>query len=170
MRTQLKIDGTLQDVEIKNGEIIIIKESKKMTGWERLVLNTTYCTNIDGETQYITEFNEINDDQRYNLANYFSDGILAEDILRMQTLQRKMFRWQAENDLVTDKCNADTKKYYIYYDFDIKELIVNYYRHITECAFSPNFSSCEKARECIEVFKDELIWLFTEFKWRMDTE
>lgn len=25
-----------------------------------------------------------------------------------------------------------------------------------------------KAEECIKVFKNELIWLFTEFRWRMD--
>ena len=169
MRTQLKIDGTLQDVEIKNGEIIIIKESKKMTGWERLVLNTTYCTNIDGETQYITEFNEINDDQRYNLANYFSDGILAEDILRMQTLQRQMFRWQAENDTTIIHDNYTTPKYYISYDCSMKGFRV-YSTTTHSHGFAPYFSSQEKAEECIKEFADELIWLFTEFKWRMDTE
>lgn len=169
MRTQLKIDGTLQDVEIKNGEIIIIKESKKMTGWERLVLNTTYCTNIDGETQYITEFNEINDDQRYNLANYFSDGILAEDILRMQKLQRQLFRWHAENDAPINFKDLDNEKWKIFYDLYDKTLKVTDI-YFSVVGFIPYFSSRKVAEECLEVFKDELTWLFTEFKWRMDTE
>ena len=169
MRTQLKIDGTLQDVEIKNGEIIIIKESKKMTGWERLVLNTTYCTNIDGETQYITEFNEINDDQRYNLANYFSDGILAEDILRMQTLQRQMFRWQAENDVPVDLTQDVVAKWYIQYDTENQNLTTEATKWRIS-PFLPYFTSEEKASECILAFEKELTWLFTEFKWRMDTE
>ena len=169
MRTQLKINGELKDVEIENGEITIIEPNAKSTGWERCNLEELYYTNLCDAIESYTEHGDIFGKRRYTSANYFSNKELAENIFRMQTLQRQMFRWQAENDLVTDKCNVNTKKYYIYYDFDIKELIVNDYCHITEGAFSPNFSSCEKARECIEVFKDELIWLFTEFKWRMDS-
>jgi hypothetical protein len=169
IRTQLKIDGKLQDVEIENGEIKIIEQNPKQTGWERGKFRESYYAQDSRTTQHDIEVGNQYDYKRYSIANYFSNKELAENIFRMQKLQRQMFRWQAENDLVTDKCNANTKKYYIYYDFDIKELIVDYYCHITECAFSPNFSSCEKARECIEVFKDELIWLFTEFKWRMDS-
>ena len=169
MRTQLKINGKLQDVEIENGEIKIIEQNPKQTGWERGKFRESYYAQDSRTTQHDIEVGDQYDYERYSIANYFSNKELAENIFRMQTLQRQMFRWQAENDLVTDKCNVNTKKYYIYYGFDIKELIVNDYCHITECAFSPNFSSCEKARECIEVFKDELIWLFTEFKWRMDS-
>ena len=38
----------------------------------------------------------------------------------------------------------------------------------TNYGFLPVFSSKEKAEECLDEFKDELTWLFTEFKWRMD--
>lgn len=36
MKTQLKINGELKDVEIENGEITIIEPEKKVTGWERV--------------------------------------------------------------------------------------------------------------------------------------
>ena len=42
MRTQLKINGELKDVEIQNGEITIVEPEKKQTGWERAEKGTVY--------------------------------------------------------------------------------------------------------------------------------
>lgn len=168
MRTQLKINGELKDVEIENGEITIIEPEKKATGWERAEKGTDYvcisvgaglCPEIDS---YVAP-----DNVAFRTANYFTNDKLAENINRMQTLQRKMFRWQAEND-VPDICrkNDVTKYYFTFYTplNKIEIISTQYYYH----GFLPVFSSKEKAEECIKVFKYELAWLFTEFKWRMD--
>ena len=164
MRTQLKINGELKDVEIENGEITIVEPEKKATGWERAK---------PGEWQrYIDSYNVKSstedcleeDDALYQRANYFTSQKLAENISRMQTLQRRMFRWQAEKD-VNFETRMDAKKYAISNDSLNGIRACEIY---VDAGFLPYFSSKEKAKECIEVFKHELIWLFTEFKWRMD--
>lgn len=157
MRTQIKINGELKDVEIENGEITIIE--KKVTGWERGDLKKIYYM-VDGKSFHDNYDEE--DDSFYNCANYFNDKKLAENISRMQTLQRQMFRWQAENDVIF------TSKYRwcIIYDTDYDEIVSTETR--ANAGFLPVFSCKEKAEKCIKVFKNELTWLFTEFKWRMD--
>ena len=166
VKTQLKINGELKDVEIENGEVTIIEPEKKATGWERGELNKFYYR-ID--KCFYPDNNDTFDNQFYKSANYFSSKELAENISRMQTLQRKMFRWQAEND-VPDICRKnDVTKYYFTFYTPLNRIEINstqYYYH----GFLPVFSSKEKAEECIEAFKGELAWLFTEFQWRMDGE
>lgn len=162
-KTQLKINGEMKDVEIENGEITIIEPEKKVTGWERGDLKKIYYM-VDGKS-FHDNYDE-DDDSFYNCANYFNDKKLAENISRMQTLQRKMFRWQAENDEPI-KPDATKAKYHIIYNFEDKEFNVGciYTNLFTSL---PYFSSRQKALQCIRTFKDELIWFFTEFQWRMD--
>lgn len=166
-KTQLKINGEIKDVEIKNGEITIIEPVKIITGWEKVEYGKTYYYDSSGliydtKERICDEKHTIN----YNNANYFSNMKLAENINRMQTLQRKMFRWQAENDEPI-KPDAAKAKYYIMYNFEDKEFNVGctYTKLFTSL---PYFSSRQKALKCIHTFKDELIWFFTEFQWRMD--
>lgn len=165
IKTQLKINGEMKDVEIENGYITIIKPEKKRTGWERVKCGEKQsfinCYKIfDSREECGSEDNKL-----YECANYFSDRKLAENINRMQKLQRKMFRWQAENDIPI--ISIDKYKWCILYNSEVNPNIhVNI--KISNEGFLPYFSSKEKAKECIEVFKDDLIWLFTEFKWRLD--
>lgn len=168
MRTQLKINGELKDVEIENGEITIIEPEKKATGWERVKKMEKYNYISFDATSYLDiESYTPSDDVAYNAANYFADKHLAKNITRMQTLQRQMFRWQAENDAPIPIISKSNYKWCILYNLkSTPEIHVN--MKLSDAGFLPYFSSKEKAKECIEVFKDELIWLFTEFRWRMD--
>ena len=93
MRTQLKINGEIKDVEIENGEITITE-------------------------------NDVRFETRMDAMKY----VISSDSL---------------NGIHVHKIYEDV-------------------------GFLPCFSSREKAEECIEAFKDDLTWLFTEFKWRMD--
>lgn len=164
-KTQLKINGEIKDVEIENGEITIIEPEKKVTGWERGDLKKIYYM-VDGKS-FHDNYDE-DDASFYNCANYFNDKKLAENISRMQTLQRKMFRWQTENDVPINFNDAEQEIIYeIYYDYVHNEILCDETNYCV-CGFIPYFSTEEKAKECIEVFEDELKWLFTEFKWRMD--
>lgn len=164
MRTQLNINGELKDVEIENGKITIIEPEKKATGWERVEPNEFYYRT---DKSFYPDNNDTFDNQFYNRANYFSSEELAENISRMQTLQRRMFRWQAENDEPINRERETQCKYYISYEHGTNDFTVLSGQHIN-LGFLPCFSTREKAKECIEAFKDELTWLFTEFKWRMD--
>lgn len=162
IKTQLKINGEMKDVEIENGNITIIKPEKKRTGWERVKCGEKQsffnCYKIfDSREECGSEDNKL-----YECANYFSDRKLAENINRMQKLQRQMFRWQAENDVIL------TSKYRwcIIYDTDYDEIVSTETR--VNAGFLPVFSCKEKAEKCIKVFKNGLTWLLTEFKWRMD--
>lgn len=171
MRTQLKINGEWKDVEIENGEITIIEPEKKATGWD--FSTRPYYITAAG----VTGGKELNCDgmaKIYETADAFSSKELAENISRMQTIQRQLFRWQAENDeppILVKKGNKDPQRWRIEYNYCSKEFQPGcYYKKgdIIFPDFSPVFSSSQKVIECIRAFKDELIWLFTEFRWRMD--
>ena len=166
-KTQLKINGEMKDVEIENGELTIIEPEKKMTGWERVNSGKRQhyidCYNVENSIESSLE----EDNALYQRANYFSNRELAENINRMQTLQRKIFRWQAENDRPVD-LKTGCQHWLIVGGYGSNIEVSDFYG--TNYGFLPIFSSREKAEECIEVFKDELTWLFTEFKWRMDGE
>lgn len=171
-KTKLMINGKLTDVELdENGGITVIKPEikakRKVTGWEKVENGETYYYDFSGII-YDTNSNHSTCKEyrlRYNNANYFSNMKLADNINRMQTLQRKIFRWQAENDIPI--ISIGKYKWCILYNPAVNPNIhVNI--KISNEGFLPYFSSKEKAKECIEVFKDDLKWLFTEFKWRMD--
>ena len=171
VKTKLMINGKLTDVELDgNGGITVIKPEikakRKITGWEKVEYGKTYYYDSSGliydTRENICEKHTIN----YNNANYFSNMKLADNISRMQTLQRKMFRWQAENDMPI-KFDANKAKYYIMYNLEDKEFNIGC-TYTKLFNFLPYFSSREKALNCIGIFKNELIWLFTEFQWRMD--
>lgn len=165
VKTKLMINGKLTDVKLDgNGGITIIKPEKKPTGWERAKGETyIYCgASLIG--QHIDSA-RTEDDNAYNRANYFSDEKLCENIYRMQQIQRKLFRWQAENDKPID-LHSNCQKWIIVDDYEFGIEIVDYYK--IGYGFMPVFSSLEKAEDCVKTFKNELIWLFAEFKWRMD--
>ena len=173
-KTKLMINGKLTDVELdENGGITIIKPKKQVTGWEKYTSVQKYNNEI---IFYFNGFEKIDkrkananiltDNNLYTIANYYTNEKLAENISRMQTLQRKMFRWQAENDIPI-KFDANKTKYYIMYNLEDKEFNIGC-TYTKLFNFLPYFSSREKALNCIGIFKNELIWLFTEFQWRMD--
>lgn len=165
MRTQLKINGEMKDVEIENGEITVIEPEKKQTGWERAKKGTGYtCISLGAGLCPEIDSYFATDDILFRAANYFTSDKLAENINCMQTLQRRMFRWQAEND-VCFETRMDAAKYVISND---SLNVIRVHKIYEDAGFLPCFSSREKAQECIEAFKDELTWLFKEFKWRMD--
>ena len=175
MRTQLKINGELKDVEIENGEITIVEPEKKATGWERAEKGTGYtCISLGAGLCPEIDSYFAPDDVAFRTANYFTNDKLAENINRMQTIQRQLFRWQAENDeppILVKKGNKDPQRWRIEYNYCSKEFQPGcYYKKgdIIFPDFSPVFSSSQKVIECIRAFKDELTWLFTEFRWRMD--
>lgn len=169
MRTQLYIDGELRTVDIEGGRITTVNEEPKeveiKTGWERLgLMQRYYMTN--GESQPETYHSE--DTEHYENADYFASPTLAADIARAQEIWRKLMRWQVGNDKPVDwSDNGENKKWFIFYNYYTGKFSTNYVFSSRD-AFNVYFSTIEKARQAIKIFKDDLLWLFTEFKYRLD--
>lgn len=174
MKTKLKIDGVLKDVEIHEDFSITTIESKqhKQTGWENVVDNTfwdRYFTS-SGNWEAPLERNDLCSfaaHSLYETADYFSDKTLAQNIIRAQEIWRVLSRWQAENDQPIIWGDFSTPKYCICYDDKYGTIGVQVV-WFNRDAFGVYFSSRNKAKKAIEVFKEDLTWLFTEFKSRMD--
>ena len=168
----MKLTGTYNgktiELELTEEQVKILEQAgKNKTGWERVEKNQPYYVNYADDYGWTTECFEDVGTNRYKNSNYFSDEILAKNICRAQTLQRKLWRRSAELCKKMNWKDSMTKKYSIYYNYDIDSLRTSctlFYRGLGEIYFDTK----EHAEQVIEEFKDELIWYFTEFKSRMD--
>ena len=169
MRTQLYIDGELRTVDIEGGRITTVNEepTQPKTGWERVNVGEPYFTLTQYKPHEQGEDNDANDQKMYDSANYFSDGKIAADVFRAQTIWRKLMRWQAENDAPVYWGNDAIDHYYIYYVYHSKTFYVGRL-YFWQDAFNVYFSTEEKANQALEIFYDDLLWLFTKFNPRVD--
>lgn len=159
------IDGEEYIARPKNEPVA---EEKPKTGYERLENGEMYFTpNKYGECEDYAEDENPYDKKIYDAANYYNERNIAENIIRADTLMRKLRQWQALNDEPVDWSDENSSKWGIEYDYINKEFDIDYYGEIRLIG-QIYFSSVEKAREAIEVFKDELTWYFTEYMQRLD--
>lgn len=70
---------------------------------------------------------------------------------------------------MSDWKNDNISKYYVDYDC-FHELFFVTYAVRRRSLNNIYFTSDEKAKEAIEVFRDELLWYFTEYQQRLDEE
>ena len=143
-----------------NVEIIINgkRVSTWDTGFERVSEGEVYFSQNNGEFAELTEKNLNTDRTAYENANYYSDRQLAEWCIRNDTLNRKMRRWAAENNLSLNWNDSDEEKWMIYYDF--KRRSVEY--GMVSDSLSLNevyFCGIPEAEEAIKEFGDEIEWL-----------
>ena len=183
MQVELKVNGKTVQVEISEEQLkeagvfeslkkLGLIEDKPKTGYERAKKGEMYyvINTKDDSMMNIKEFNDETDEQYYNTGNYYSDETIAENNARADRLQRCLRQWQAQNDKpisMSDWKNNNISKYYVDYDCFNELFFVTYAVHRR---FLNNiyFTSEEKAKEAIEVFKDELLWYFTEYVQRLD--
>lgn len=182
MKVELKVNDKSVQAEISEEQLketVLFEQLKKLglieeqrTGYERVEKSETYYV-IDTEYNSISkiiEFNDQKDEQCYNTGNYYSDKTIAENNARADRLLRQLRQWQAQNDKVisvSDWKNDKINKYCIAYNYSLNELSIG----IEQKLRRPNaiyFSTFQKAEEAIEVFKDELLWYFTEYVQRLD--
>ena len=182
MKFEIKVDGKTVQVEMTEEqlkELGAFEQLKKLglieeqrTGYERVKKGEMYYL-IDTEYNSmlkITEFNDQEDEQCYNTGNYYSNKTIAENNARADRLLRQLRRWQAQHDKaisISDWKNDQIDKYCITYGYGDEKLYVDHYYSI-RLPNTIHFTTKEKAQEAIEVFKDELIWYFTEYVQRLD--
>lgn len=182
MQVELKVNDKSVQAEIPEEllkETVLFEQFKKLgliedkprTGYERVKKDEMYyLVDIYNNIMRVTEYNDQGDKQSYSTGNYYSDKTIAENNARADRLLRQLRQWQAQNDepiSVEDWKNNNILKYYIDYDC-FNELFFVTYAIRYRCPNTIYFTSREKAEEAIEVFKDELLWYFTEYVQRLD--
>ena len=156
----LTLNGKTYEVQLTDEQVTEIEKPKKITGFERADEQHCYYFEDDWKImKHCPEQNSINDDNRYVVANYYSDESLAAWCTRHDALDRQMRRWAAEhNDEPIDWTNEFPYKYHLYYDFSSETVEVDenrLYCHTTCCYFN----TLQIAKEAIEEFGDEIKWL-----------
>ncbi len=161
-------DTEVSETELK--EILEVEEkAKKKTGYERVGKRETFYT-ISSLKEIIKlidyKFLGSDTEKRYEFASYFNDENLTENIARAERLKYQLRRYAALNGGIpspSDWENTKSKKYYILYDYEDNGLDVCDRQSLKDFGqiYFKNEEACEKA---IEIFKDELLWYFTEFR------
>lgn len=169
MKVTLTHDGKSVELDLTAEQMAALglKEEKKKTGYERVGYDEHYCTVCsDGVIGHTCEhFNKYND-AHLNGANYYSNSNLASANARADRLMRQLRRFAAENGgipSVKDWERTDEHKKFIYYDIHADDLWVGNeidFRKAGVIYFNDE-GACEKA---IEIYRDELIWYFTEYE------
>ena len=172
MKVELKANGETVQVEMteEQAKILGLVEERSRTGYERVeVEETYYLVEVDDEITNMKHNGQLDRDC-YDVGNYYSNKTIAENNARADRLLRHLRQWQAQNDepiSVEDWNNESKKKWFIIYSYSSEEMYAEYY-YIMRLPNTIYFATKEKAEEAIEVFKDELIWYFTEYVQRLD--
>lgn len=157
MKAKLVVEGKEFDIEILDPKLQELIAPKMKTGYERVKENNYYWI-VDPHSQVycLTECDDVDDENLYNLANYYESEVVAGRNARADTLMRQLRRFAVEN---RTKDNPN-EKFYIYY---MKQVGLQVARSDNKY-MGPWFDTLHAAAQAIEVFKDELIWYFTEYK------
>lgn len=174
MKVELKVNDKSVQVEItkEQAKILGLVEERSRTGYERVDEDDSYFVDdtINDGHEVIGGGGTLVNDLYYNNGNYYNDKTIAENNARADRLLRCLRQWQAQNDepiSVEDWEDQDLKKYSIIYDYDSNVISPSriWWMRGTNNIY---FKSREKAEEAIEVFRDELLWYFTEYVQRLD--
>lgn len=159
---KVTIQGKEIDLELTDEQKAVVERAlRPQTGWERA--NQEYFFILDNNKEQSYEGHSRCNDDDYNNANYFNNKELIKNIIRAQTLQRKLWRRSAE---LCKKGNWSSWCC-IYYDYEEHKFSTysgDYIRDFGQVYFDTE----EHAKQVLEEFRDELTWYFTEFKSKMD--
>ena len=165
MKVKLIVEGREFPIEIQDTELEKLLKPKKKTGYERMDDEECYYyADSDGSIYNTTENHDHGDENKHNIANYYSNKTVAENNARADKLMRQLRRFAVEHrEKEMNWDSMDNLKWNISYDHYGKRLMTESIR-VTPEAFSIYFESKEKAQLAIDTFRDELTWYFTEYK------
>lgn len=162
MKATLTYESKTIEVEIDEKEARKIFAKPKKTGWERVGKGEQYY-----RLSLLSDVDNIGENHYYNSGRYFSDKQLAEDQFRAISLWLRIKRWAAEHcEPVGWEGRSD--KYSFYWDYVAKRVCVSGVLFVCRTAFAVYFDTPDHAKQCIEEFRDDLLWYFTECRDRMD--
>lgn len=172
MQVTISANGKNIKAEIseEQAKILGLVEDKPKTGYESLGTGETYyLVDVDDEITTM-KYDSRLDRDCYDVGNYYSDKVIAENNARADRLLRQLRQWQALNDKPISQSDWEDNgknKWCILYSYGAEKLYVDYFHYI-RLHNVIYFTTKEKAEEAIEVFRDELLWYFTEYVQRLD--
>lgn len=171
MKATISANGKTIKTEISEEQLkeLGLVEDKPKTGYERVDEDESYFVDdtINDGHEVLGGRTLVNNLYYIN-GNYYNDKSIVENNARADRLLRRLRQWQAQNDKAISKedwNNESKKKWFIIYSSG--EMYAEYY-YIMRLPNTIYFATKEKAEEAIEVFKDELLWYFTEYVQRLD--
>ena len=176
MQVELKVNGKTVHAEIseEQAKILGLVEDKLKTGYERVDEDESYFVDdtINDGHEVLGGRTLVNNLYYIN-GNYYNDKTIAENNARADRLLRKLRQWQALNDEPVNKRDLMQLIFTIGYDYkkddagnDAGLYAYSYHRPVSFGEI--HFSTRDKVKEAINVFKDELTWYFTEYQQRLD--
>ena len=163
MNAKLIVEGKEFDIQIMDPELQKLIKPPKKNGYERAHHDRYWFDNLDGSVDNELDDATSVDDEMYEYANYYSDKTVAENNARADTLMRKLRRFAVEHREKEFDWNTSEYKWYIGYYYRSNELSV-YNCCTAKSAGVIYFDSKATAELAITTFRDELTWLFTEYK------
>ena len=166
MKAKLIIEDKEIEIEISEEEYKKLQPSEeKKTGYERVPENHDfYYESASGRVESGFDERCCVDDDYYDVANYYSSDIIAENNARADKLMRQLRRFSVEHrECGVDFNSTETAKHYIYYDCIHDELDITFTFFARDFGMV-YFDSEETAQAAMDKFRDELIWYFTEYK------
>lgn len=165
MIAKLVVEGKEFDIEILDPKLQELIAPPKKTGYERLEQGKTFFyQHSDGNIEHGYDHHNVNLNNYFNSANYYSSKTVAENNVRADKLMRQLRRFAVEHRV--NKINWEENsqvKWSIAYAHVKGELTVIesgsvHYHGVVY------FDRLIDAEAAIETFRDELIWYFTEYK------
>jgi len=177
MKVTLTLDGKSVELDLtaEQMETLGLKEEEKKTGYEKVGRYKPYHYALpDGRIYFKYSDGTGFEDDLYDNASYHSDKGLAEANARADRLMRQLRRFAAENGGIPSlkdwATNGETSSlfkmrtlYTICYDYANKSLIVGN-SHYVRYSGAVYFNDYHTAKEAMELYRDELIWYFTEYE------
>lgn len=166
MKAKLLIEDKEIEVEISEEEYKKLQSpEEKKTGYERAIKDDEfYYVSSRGYVEFAPDDYKDIDDDYYKSANYYSSKTVAKNNARADELMRQLRRFAVEHrEHEVDFNNANTDKYYIFYDYEDNELRTDYTSYVKVFGVI-YFDSRKMAQIAVDAFYDELIWYFTEYK------
>ena len=162
MKGTLCVNGKTIEIDISDEDLKKFFPEKK-TGYERAEGNDRYfCILSDGFVINTLDRHINSDNILYDTANYYTDHDLAARCSRADTLYRNLRRFTATNrEKEIDWDSVTSEKYFIRYTGFWLEASSF---HNTNSFGTIYFDSKATAQAAINLFRDELMWYFTEFK------
>lgn len=146
--------------QLKDELIAKLEEKKKFEVKLPDMYDTLYYIDDICSEVYITNFvSSARDKDRYLRGFYFNTEEEAKQHLKERKLLFKLQQWaKFKNDgWEPNWKDIHQGKYHIFYDYYRKELYISFNYSTTHINKLPYFKSTEIARECIELFGDEII-------------
>ena len=165
MKAKLMVNGKEFDIEILDLKLQELIAPKQKTGYERADNNEEFYW-IDGFGDVIETFDirTYDDNERYDVANYYTNEAVAKNNARADKLMQQLRRFAVEHRVeAMDWGKSTQNKYYIFFNHQINKIIIeeNQVCHSYGTIYFDSYSTTQLA---IDTFKDELTWYFTEYK------